>query len=189
LEGNFIRSINHFFPVLFLKLVSMSIVKQTVSSLIESGVDLSTPHRINGSTAIHFAAQSGRVELVERLLAAGCSVNEKNGEALTPLYWAVSGYDKLQQSEECISYAKEHTLEMVHCLLRHGVEFDRISLQRAIVNGHVEVVELLIRSGCPIEFETTGYHRVWSALHDAVRLHSLTILDLLCRLGTCFVPI
>ena len=80
---------------------------------------------------------------------------------------------------QCRAAACHHQILLTH----QGVEFDRISLQRAIVNGHVAVVELLIRSGCPMEFETTGYHRVWSALHDAVRLNILTILDLLCRLG------
>ena len=154
-----------------------------VAVLLNGGADLSVPHRLNGSTAIHFAAQSGHVELVERLVALGCNVNAKNFESLSPLYWAVSGYDKLQQKDACMAYAKRNTRNMVACLLRLGTDADRVSLPRALVNGHADVFELLVEHGCPLQFETVGYHRVWSSLHDAVRLHSVQMVELICRLG------
>ena len=47
---------------------------------------------------------------------------------------AVAGYDRLQKDEACIIYASTRRPEMIVYLVKHGVRFDKRSLQRAIMN-------------------------------------------------------
>jgi ankyrin repeat protein len=45
-----------------------------------------------GNTALHTAAQCGRIEMTTYLLGKGFDVNKKNELSETPLHLAASGY-------------------------------------------------------------------------------------------------
>ena len=83
----------------------------------------------------------------------GMSLDLVNRDGMGCLFWAVAGYDRLQKRVCCVDFAKRHREEMVRLLISEGVRFDRRSLQRAILCGDVEMVELLLSLGCPIVFQ------------------------------------
>src|SRR5438105_6389323 len=53
-------------------------------ALIEKRADVNAPEP-DGTTALHWAAHNGDVELVDRLIKAGAKVNAKNDYGATPM--------------------------------------------------------------------------------------------------------
>jgi ankyrin repeat protein len=71
----------------------------------------------NGSTALHWAAWTGRDKLVNQLISAGAEIHRKDTHyKSTPLLWAVHGY-KFGGGKN--SY---HQMECVHLLLKAGAD-------------------------------------------------------------------
>ena len=55
-----------------------------------------------GSTVLHYAANSGSPELLSLLLEAGVNVNVVNFNGYTPLHWAARGDLGVRRSTECV---------------------------------------------------------------------------------------
>lgn len=47
----------------------------TVDTLIKDGVDVTATYNLDGSTALHIAAQEGALDSVKSLLQAGCPID------------------------------------------------------------------------------------------------------------------
>jgi len=61
---------------------------QRVKEYIAQGANPNISDDINGSSAIHFAAEAGDVSLLEFLLLHNVDIESKNFYKFTPLHWA-----------------------------------------------------------------------------------------------------
>lgn len=59
-----------------------------VKSLLDSGVDVNTPHPHDGSSPLIFAIIGGKAETVRLLVQRGADVNTKTKEGKSALFWA-----------------------------------------------------------------------------------------------------
>lgn len=127
-----------------------------VSSLLNAGVDVSQENPYDGMTPLLYAAKSGSLSLVKRLLQKGVSCYDKNLEGENALVLAVVN----------------HHNDIVSHLLHYGLDPDerigksaQTSLMHAAYVGNLEAVRLLIRFGANIHLADGGQ---MNALHYAV---------------------
>jgi ankyrin repeat protein len=134
----------------------LEIAKQIRAAVKNGDVDLVT--RLIGSskerlhqmtpfgTWLHVAADSGKIEVVKRLLALGADINAKggtfNGAAINRA-------------------ASEGHIDVVKYLLEAGAELDvsepeRNPLFGAIYGGHLDIVKLLLEKGINSHVRYTG---------------------------------
>ncbi|NPC91547.1 hypothetical protein HOO54_04620 [Bacillus sp. WMMC1349] len=118
---------------------------ERVVELIRSDIDrlnVMTPF----GTWLHVAASHGKLEIVKHLINLGADMNKRggvfDGGAINNAAW------------------KGH-IDIVRYLLSYGAELDvsdpaRNPLFGAILNGHLNIVELLIESGIDIHVKYTG---------------------------------
>ena len=92
----------------------------------------------NGTTALLFAAQNGRLEIVRLLLQKGADKDKENDHGTTALFIA----------------AQNGHLEIVRLLLQEGADKDKADscsratpLHFASVKGHTDIAKLLLLSG------------------------------------------
>jgi ankyrin repeat protein len=111
-----------------------------VSSRVKDMVQSVDP---DGTTALHWAVDSGSVEIVDLLLKNGANVNAKYEKSgfITPLHLAATGGD----------------IKIVQQLLSAGADLgakyyymDETPLHLAAKNGHANVVKLLLEKGADI---------------------------------------
>ncbi len=102
-----------------------------VKELLGAGVDVNAANSYGG-TALAFAADKGRTEVVNLLLERGAAVNVKDSfYGATPLTWAVShGY-----------------AEIARALLAKGAEGEVEALMSAAGEGHSGVVKVILERG------------------------------------------
>lgn len=129
-----------------------------------------------GSLALHYAAVSGGISVVEQLVEASKqSINEPNGQQLTPLYLAYQ-YNhtdvaavmlnncanlntKLKFGQSLLHVAAENGhIKAVRNLVYAGLsvnqtdELGNAPLSYAVANGHYTVARFLLESGSSINF-------------------------------------
>ena len=113
---------------------------ETVVAMLEEGCSANVVNSV-GSTVLHFAAQSGHIEVVRELIGRGCDVNAVSANGCTPLHSAAA-------------YGRT---EAVHELIRLGATKSVIAgnrgtpLHQAALQGHVETVVAILEEGCPID--------------------------------------
>lgn len=157
---------------------------EIVCNLLNNGADPNTCDD-NNMTLMHYAAQYGFVDIVDRLLKHPALIitDIATGEK-SPFYLAI----KYQHMPiiECIlkvhipncdellcSAAKEGSLNMVRTLLACGIDANALDskeespLYHATDNNHVAVMQLLIANGATLDYqpEKDGI----TALHEAAR--------------------
>lgn len=102
-----------------------------VKELLAAGVDVNAANSYGG-TALAFACDKGRAEVVNLLLEHGADVNAKDRfYGATPLTWAVE---------------KGH-VEIVRALLAKGAEGETQALTFAAAGGQAGVVKLILERG------------------------------------------
>jgi ankyrin repeat protein len=127
-------------------------------------------HTLAVAGPIHDAARGGKVEQVERLIAAGTAVDEKDGMDKTALHWA----------------AGEGHMEMSRMLVAKGADVnakdfqDGTPLFYAVWEAHEESVEFLIGKGADVNQK---YLDGYSMLDDAVKRGRKGIAKKLLRAG------
>ena len=134
--------------------------------LFRAGADATAVSKVDGRTALHFAAQKGYVEIVRLLLEAGANADVADLFMKTSLHVA----------------AERGHVEIVELLLQAGADQDianssgkTTSLHWAAKKGHVEVVRLLLKAGANMDsvdlFSRTALHWAAEKGHvDVVRL-------------------
>eukprot|EP00435_Cladocopium_sp_Y103_P070859 s202_g36.t1 len=111
---------------------------------------------MDGETPLHCAADNGRTEVVELLVAAKAPLDAKNEKGWTPLHRA----------------ARDGHAEVVQLLLKSKAQVDvkkkegRTPLHLAAANGHTEVVKLLVEVASLAVQDDDGD----TPLHDAAEL-------------------
>jgi ankyrin repeat protein len=98
---------------------------------------LRKPPRSAGNTPLHWAAETGRLDLAKLLLAYGADVNAKNQSSQTPVYFA----------------ARANQIEMAKFLFARGAKINardtsgHTPLYEAALRGHKEMVQWLLAQG------------------------------------------
>eukprot|EP00803_Ostreobium_quekettii_P010621 evm.model.scf_99.9 EVM.evm.TU.scf_99.9 scf_99:123360-135058(+) len=153
-----------------------------------------------GSTPLHWAAWSNKVEAVGLLLGAGAVPDAQERNGCTPLHRAAakgSGacVGALLRAGAQIDVQEEIGFTALHCaaengrkevvdlLVTNGAVLDLVtkkgatSLHLAAKNGHTSVVDLLLRNGATVDIVT---QHGWTALHWATFIgHSGCVMALL----------
>lgn len=148
--------------------------KPVVEVLLTEGaeVNLQTPL---GSTAMRFAATADSVDILKALIQSGASVNIKDKSGWTPIiHAAIKGKAanvKILQSAgaslpaDLVYPAALGDIDMVQQMLKQGADVNATNeigwmpLAAAAVNGHVEIVNLLLHKGA--QTDSTGMDRGW----------------------------
>lgn len=112
-----------------------------------------------GYTALHRAAQSGRLAVVTRLLDAGANPNVEMGESQENALIAAAG-------------ASANSADMVAALLRSGGDpnqanaFGKTPLWAAVSMNNVEAARQLMDAGADPDTQVTGYTPLMLAAHN-----------------------
>lgn len=102
----------------------------TVKELLDQGVDVNAANQYGG-TALAFACDKGRTEVVKLLLERGANPNTKDTfYNFTPIGWAAQ---------------KGHG-EIVRLLVSKGAEADNQTLMMGLFGGHPEVLKVLLEN-------------------------------------------
>ena len=64
----------------------LQIASASVNTLLVAGADVNALNKINGSTALHYAAQTGQNTIMETLIQAGADVNITDANGNSPLH-------------------------------------------------------------------------------------------------------
>ena len=126
---------------------------------------------------IHDAAKTGNLAEVEKLLASGVDINEKDAGFHTALYWA----------------SDAGNLEIMRLLIKNGADVNAQNLtgrtpimgallasQGALLAKQRDAVRLLIESGANVNLADDDKT---TALDDAVRLNQSEVVDMLIKAG------
>lgn len=178
-----------------------------VQLLCDRGADLAAQDR-QGDTALHIAARHGQNAIAQLLMHRGADVETVNESGETPLHCTsdsgsavVAGLiltrsrapDVRSRSgaTPLLTAARSGFHRNLRVLLEYGAVTGTTDLKGdfplglAAANGHVEVVELLLRAaqsaGHRIIDAADGYG--WTALHLAARGGHASVVDLLLRHG------
>ena len=143
--------------------------KDIVSLLLNEGCPINVVDS-KCRSALHCAAQVGQIDMIEMLAEQGLDVNIGDDEGLTPLHYA----------------ARYGQLESVRTLLRLGgresmtkVAGSRgIPLHQALVEGHKDIVSLLLNEGCPINVVDSKGR---SVLHYAAQGGQIDMIEMLAE--------
>src|SRR5262245_37235604 len=141
-----------------------------VQALLRQRIDVNL-RGVDGSTALHWAANREDVEMVDVLLRAGADVKATNRHGVSPLSLAAlkghaaiierllkAGADPntaLPEGETALmTAARTGRIDAVRVLIEHGANVqakeqvrEQTALMWAAAQGHTDVVQLLIRGG------------------------------------------
>jgi ankyrin repeat protein len=144
---------------------------QITRFLLSRRADVNARCGQNGSTALSYAVQAGRADLVAILLAAGARVDLRYREQQTVLHIAAVGH-----SAECVKLLLD-----AHCDLEAADVRGYVPLDEAVLHGRPEIASALLHGGADV-------HRVRpfdgrNALHEACVKGFATLIPLLVAAG------
>jgi ankyrin repeat protein len=142
-----------------------------VNDLIVLGANLEWKDEENGGlTPLHVAAEFGRVDIAQMLIAAGADVNMQDDIGETPLHRA----------------AYYGIVEIVRMLIAAGSDVNILSVSNwsslhwATTKGDEEIAQILIDAGADVNVKNK---RDWTALHLAVWENNSSITKILIDAG------
>ena len=134
-------------PLLFHSAVWFGNLK-IFNMLVKRGIDVDIHEEENKVTALHIAAYTGQIQILEKLICLNADVNVRDTYEMSPLYYAAYLGD----------------VKPVELLLKHNADVDSFSsfieetpLSIALDKGHVNVVELLLKHNAKVN--NIGPHR------------------------------
>ncbi|MCK4935754.1 MAG: ankyrin repeat domain-containing protein [Elusimicrobiales bacterium] len=174
--------------------------KETVRSLINSGVNINIKYEPYGFTPLHIACFKGHLEIVKLLLENGAAINAKDEKNPTPLHVAsIQGHTKIAKLliENKADMGDKASYNLTH--LKSTCEKNKAGpenflhsdssdinnqkgtpLYMACIEGNLEIVKLLIEKGSYIETKGENNNTL---LHIACNCGYLGIVKLLIEKG------
>jgi ankyrin len=141
--------------------------RPAVLALLHQHVDVNIPE-VDGTTALHWAARQGDVDLAERLLRAGASATAANRYGITALYLA------------CV----DGRAAMVELLLKGGADArfagpeGETALMTAARSGHVEAVRVLLDHGALVNARE-AWHGQTALMWAVAQRHPAMVQELI----------
>ena len=175
----------------------------TVRTLIEQQVDIDAPE-VDGTTALHWAAYQGDLDIAQLLLRAGANAGTQNRYAVTPLTLAAgrgnapivealldAGADAnttLPEGETVLmAAARSGNVDVLRLLLAHGADVGaregwrgQTALMWAAAENHPAAIHTLIELGAAVDERSTAG---WTALLFAVRAGKADAVGALLEAG------
>jgi ankyrin repeat protein len=155
--------------------------KRSVALLLEKGAEVNSRDR-QGNTALHYAAEIARRDVVETIIASGADVSLQNTNGLTPLHMAARG--------AICSYRRPgyptDRAGTVRALLAGGAEtaveneFGETVLDLALQKGRKDIVKVLVSAGAKLG-PRSRYSRM--SIHAAVSTGKEEIVEALIASG------
>lgn len=132
---------------------------------------------LENETALLLAAQFGSVDVVAQLIARGADVTIQNLKDESALDLAAQ-YGRLQTVKHLIKYHPMlvHPYRFSSCRVR---KFSSTPLHRASMNGHIEVVQVLLEAGIDPNVRTNS----GTALHQAACFGKADVVRILLEAG------
>ena len=141
-----------------------------VQLLIERGADINRQDRSNGNTALSYAAWTGNVTTLMRLLDHGANVDAKNRQGHTALMDAsINGH------APCVRILLDKRAD-VNARARNA----RTPLSAAVWNGHIEVARMLLGAQAKVDVASSNG---WTPLMDAASNGNVAMVELLLEHG------
>ena len=138
--------------------------------LIDAGADLHTKGE-NGCSPLHYACESGALDVVKILVRAGARVRAtKEGGYTCLMLAAYSGHTETVRYLVCLPEVD----------VNHRDGGDSTALHLAAIMKHRDVVQVLIGAGADIDAEDNDY---CSPLHCACESGALDVVKMLVRAG------
>jgi len=131
--------------------------------LLSRGANLK--YRVGGRSLLHIAAQQGIPELVGLYIKEGLNVNDLDETGATPAYWAV-----LNNHVSSVKFLLGNGLDL-------SIEPAGLTIGRALANGDIDLVQLLVDYGAQLNFER-HYTRVQE---NTKNINTMPLLLLLCK--------
>ncbi|KAI1635753.1 ankyrin repeat-containing domain protein [Biscogniauxia mediterranea] len=156
----------------------------------------------NGETALMMASQSGKLDLVERLLASGADPDILDRWNNSALYYAIHNESvdvvaallnkgaridvpRASDQKPLLFYAMS-TPEIARLLLEYGADVNladstgNMAINIALASGKVEVAKMIIEKGTDIDHMNADG---WAPIFDAVYSNNVTLTRLLAENG------
>lgn len=174
----------------------------SVKNMLERGVNPDAMN--NGWTALHFAAQSGRMEIMKILLEKGADIEARAAGRVTPLYLAavrgqvnaaalllsngaVVDVENRSGLTPLYAAAQRGDVPMVSCLLKAGANINHSGrngwtpLHIAVQSGYSEIVEIMLENGADVH--AVDLHGGWSVMHLAAQEGHSAMIEQLVSAG------
>ena len=145
--------------------------KDIVSLLLNEGCPSNVVDS-EGSSVLHYAAQHGQIHMIEMLAERGLDVNISDDEGWTALHYA-AGCDQLESVRTLLRLGGRKSMTKV-------VGNAGTPLHQAVLEGHKDIVSLLLNEGCPSNVvDSEGS----SVLHYAAQHGQIHMIEMLAERG------
>ncbi|CAI9744076.1 serine/threonine-protein phosphatase 6 regulatory ankyrin repeat subunit B-like isoform X4 [Octopus vulgaris] len=147
--------------------------KELITLLTESGADLNISDEDKKWTALHYAVEKHKTDVVASLVSSGANVNKQDSGGNTPLHLAV-----LKNYEDVVKVLL-NSKENNNLQVNQRNNFSATALHLACWYGSKDVVELLLKHK-DTDVNAVSEHD-WTALHLACRFGSKDVVELLLQ--------
>jgi len=150
------------------------VIKYLISQGITTTLSISD---YSGYTALHYAAQDCRLDIIELLVKAGAKMNDQNQDGNTPLHFLMQHKptsDLIKTIEVCIDKG---------CDLNITNKFGETPLYQAAIKLKIDIVNFLLIKGANPNIKTYSGDAIMHKIIYITNPDSITIIKILLQFG------